>query len=96
MTRILFLAAIVSIPVFIFINVYQSYSFYMLQQEVYALEAEQKEYFELNKEALSSIALLKSLDRLEKVAVQTFGLSKLKSSQIIHVRLPNFSGGSND
>ena len=88
MKKLLFLIAVVSIPVLIFANVYQAYSFYIAAQEVRMLEAKQKDIFELNKEILSNIALLKSLGRLEDLATHKFGLVKLPDSRVLHVRLP--------
>ncbi|MBN1648591.1 MAG: hypothetical protein JW874_11220 [Spirochaetales bacterium] len=89
MKKVLFIIAVVSIPALIFANVYQVYAFYIYQQDVRVLEARQKEIFELNKEILSNIALLKSLDRLEDLATGKFGLVRLPDSRVLHVRLPD-------
>lgn len=94
MKKVIFLSAVVLIPAFIFLNIFQSYRFYDLKQEVAKMEANQKEVFELNKEILSNIALYKSLDRLEKAAVEKFGLEKIPEENVIHVRLPD--GGASD
>ena len=94
MKKIIFLSAVVLIPAFIFLNVFQNFRFYILEKEIAELEAEQKEKFELNKEILSNIALYKSLDRLEKAAVEKYGLVKIPEENVVHVRLPE--GGSQD
>ncbi len=95
MKKVIFLSAVVLIPAFIFLNVFQNYRFYVLKQEIAELEAKQKEEFELNKEILSNIALYKSLDRLEKAAVEKYGLEKIPEENVIHVRLPD-GGAQND
>ena len=96
MRKVVFLALAFSIPVLIFINVYQVYTFHLTQASVELLEVRQKEYFEMNKEILANIAIYKSLDRLEDSAINSFGLQKLKASQIIHVRLTNAKGAAGD
>ena len=88
MKKVFFMTAIVLIPFFIFVNIFQNYRFYILEQEIAELEADQKEKFELNKEILSNIALYKSLDRLEKAAIEKYGLVKMPEENVVHVRLP--------
>jgi cell division protein FtsL len=78
---------IISIPVFIFINVYQVYAYQRLEKEISILEAEQKEWVEKNKRSVAGIAVLSSPGRIDRLAEKEFGLSKIKPGRILRIEI---------
>lgn len=70
-------------PIFVFFAVFQVFRFQSLKQEIAVLEAEQKELFELNRDALSAAAVYSSPARLDLLAEQELGLSKIERDRIL-------------
>ncbi len=86
------LLIICSIPCFIFLNVWQVFTFDSLRTEVETLEEEQKEWFEENKKMIVGIEYLNSPYRVDKIAREKLELNKITSDRIIQVRIVKEKG----
>lgn len=88
MKKILLLLCLLSIPCLIFTNIWQSFSFEKLHQEITLLEQQQENSIESNKRAIASIAVLSSPARITKIAVTKLGLRKVDPEEILYMSLP--------
>jgi cell division protein FtsL len=88
MRRWYLLLLIVLIPVVAFANVWQVFRYKQLENCIKQLEAVQKEYIEKNKRLIAGIAVLQSPRRLEEIAREELGLSKLEPGRIIRIFIP--------
>jgi len=68
-----------------FFNVWQSFRFSYLSDEVGFLEKQQKEWLEMNKRVISGIAVLSSPARIEKIARDELGLSIPLPAQVLQI-----------
>ncbi len=80
--KMLLILAACMVPVFFFLQVLTSYQYQVLQREVSSLEREQKDWFEKNKKIIAGISVLRSPERIEKIARDELGLVKIDSSRI--------------
>ncbi len=80
--KILLILAASTVPVFFFLQVLTAYQYQMLEREVSALEQEQKDWFEKNKKIVAGISVLRSPERIEKIARDELGLRKIDASRI--------------
>lgn len=80
--RILFFVFVLSIPVFLFLQVVSAYQYSKLEQQVSELEQEQKEWFEKNKKLVAGISVLKAPERIEKIAQTELGLKRITSERV--------------
>ena len=80
--KMLLILAACMVPVFFFLQVLTSYQYQVLQREVSSLEREQKDWFEKNKKIIAGISVLRSPERIEKIARDELGLQKIDSSRI--------------
>jgi cell division protein FtsL len=83
--KIFLIAAACSIPVFFFLQVLSAYQYQSAEREVRALEREQRDWFEKNKKIIAGISVLRSPERIEKVARDELGLEKIDTSRIKHL-----------
>ena len=74
-----------SIPCLLAIDSMQARKYTKLEQEVVSLERKQKELVEQNKKLITSISILSSSDRIEKIAVENLGMRRAVSSEIIRI-----------
>lgn len=74
--------------VLLFLNVWQSFRYNQVVEEVVALEKEQKSLLELNKRLIAGTAVLSSPGRIDEIAKDELGLEKREPSDIIQVELP--------
>ncbi len=88
MKRFLTLVFILSIPVFVFVSVYQYYAYTALQDEVVRLEEVQEEKFEKNKRTVAGIAVFNSPQRIVKLAREVLGLLPIEPGKTIQIRIP--------
>lgn len=82
-----------SLPLFLFLNVWQTMRYRNLQKEIEDLEKTQVELIEKNKQALASLAFLASPERIEEIAIDELDLELLKRDNRIQIFLP---GGHKD
>ena len=78
---------ILSIPLFLGIVAWQSVQYRELDRNVRRLEASQEDWIESNKKLIAGIALLSSSGRIEQVAVNDLGLSKINPEYVLMVRI---------
>jgi len=76
-----------SIPLFLFIDGIQARRYSILKSEVIALEKEQAEVIEKNKDLITGISLLSCADRIEYYAANVLGMRLAESNEIIRVEM---------
>ena len=75
----------ITLPLFIFISLYQSSRFENLKKEVAELDEQQHEWFEENRKLVSSIAIYNSPTRISQLAKGKLLLSKDEERDIIKI-----------
>ncbi len=80
--KLLLIVAACTVPVFFFLQVMTAYQYQVLQRDVSALEKDQKDWLEKNKKIIAGISVLRSPERIEKIARDELGLRKIDSSRI--------------
>ncbi len=84
---------IILIPALLFLSVWQSYRYDMLNRDVSKLEQAQKDVFERNKKIVMGIEFLKSPFRINKIAEEDLEMKKAQPEQIIHIEVDNSGDG---
>jgi len=89
MTRLymLFYFFIFTIPLFLGVVAWQSFRYTELENNVRRLEADQKELVVENRKLIASIAVLSAPSRIEQIAVQDLGLTKILPEDVLQVRI---------
>jgi len=82
------LAAVILAVGMLFLNVWQSFRYNRIVNEVTALEREQKRLLELNKRLIAGTAVLSSPGRIDEIAKDELGLEKQDPTNIIRIELP--------
>lgn len=95
MNRKLRLLLIMTVPVFVFVNIYQTYSYQQLDQSVAKLENQQKAWLEHNKRIIAGIAVLSSPERISTIAKDKLDLKQEPLKPALRIRVPN-QGKTND
>lgn len=85
--RLLVFLCVLAVPIALFFNVWQSYRYAELSAEVNALEAEQREAFERNKRLIAGIAVLRSPERIARIAEEHLGLSREFPDRFVKVEV---------
>ena len=80
-------AFVLSIPLFLGIAAWQSVRYSKLERDVRRLEAAQEDLVENNKKLIAGIAVLSSSSRIEQVAVNDLGLSKMHPENVLQIRI---------
>lgn len=80
--KIVLVIAACTIPVFFFLQVLTAYQYQSLDHEVTQLEKDQKDWFEKNKKIVAGISVLRTPERIEKIATDELGLEKIESDQV--------------
>lgn len=76
---------VVTIPLLLFLNVWQGYRYEQMKREVARLEERQRAQLEENRRLLASIAVLGSPARIEKLAREELGLQRLEPRRMQRV-----------
>jgi cell division protein FtsL len=76
-----------TIPFFLGITAWQSSRYAALEQEVEQLEINQELWIESNKRLIAGIAVLSSPRRIEKIAREELGLSKIYPEHVLQIRI---------
>lgn len=76
-----------TLPVFLFLNVWQVYRYKNLENTIEHLEEEQQEWVEKNKRLIAGIAVLSSPERLAKLAEEDLDLEELPPGRLIRILL---------
>lgn len=91
------LAAALSVPVLLGINVAQAYRYTELKARIADLEDKQREWLENNKRLITAISALESPDRIGKAAAEELGLRQAGTEDILRVEVGHGkSDGSGD
>ena len=93
MRRYLYLYFIVlTIPLFMGLGVWQSHRYANLKQEINRLEEAQADWVESNKRLIAGIAVLSSPERIEHIAQNELGLSKIKPEDVLQIKIEGGKG----
>lgn len=95
MKRTLRLLVIMTIPAFVFVNIYQTYRYQTVGQSVALLERHEKSWLEQNKRIIAGIAVLSSPARIDQIAAGKLGLKQRTLEPTLRVTAPG-QGGSHD
>ena len=83
----LFYFFVLTIPIFLGVLAWQSFRYTELESSVRRLEADQKELVVENRKLIASAAVLSAPSRIEQIAVQDLGLSKILPENVLQVRI---------
>ncbi|MDR1319494.1 MAG: septum formation initiator family protein [Treponema sp.] len=93
MKRYLFLYFVVlTIPLFLGLNAWQSNRYIALQREIKRLEEAQAEWVESNRRLIAGIAVLSSPERIENIARKDLGLKKIEPEDVLQVKIGEGKG----
>ena len=84
--------AVVTIPLFLGLCVWQSNRYGNLRRELDRLEAAQTEWVESNKRLIAGIAVLSSPERIEHIAQNELELRKIRPEDVLQVRIAGGKG----
>ncbi|MEW5815234.1 MAG: cell division protein FtsL [Spirochaetota bacterium] len=86
MKKIVFLF-LFTVPLLVFLNVWQTFRFMQIKNEVVFLGNEQREWLERNKRMIAGIAVLDSPARLDQLAGQYLGLIRKKPGEMFKIQI---------
>jgi cell division protein FtsL len=79
--------AVITIPLFLGLVVWQSDRYRNLEQEILRLEQSQAEWVEGNKRLIAANAVLSSPQRIEHIAQKDLGLRKIRLENVLQVNI---------
>lgn len=94
MKKILTFLLVMLLPCFLFLEVWSSYVYDKLFDEIAVLEETQEELSEKNKRVISGIAIYNAPDRIEAIAKRDLDLEQIDNSRKIKVEMNE--GGRTD
>ena len=84
--RIIIVLIVMTIPLFLFLNAWQSFRYNDLYGEVKELERRQEELMEKNKALIVSIEIYKSPKRIDRLASGELGLHVASPSETMKIK----------
>jgi len=90
--HLFFYFLILSIPLLLGLLVWQSHKYQNLNGELARLEQTQAEWVESNKRLIAGIAEYSSPQRIEDIAVNQFGLKKIRPEYLLQVKITEGKG----
>jgi hypothetical protein len=87
MKKVLIAALLLVLPTLFFLNVRQAVRFEQLERRVKVLQGEQSDWLERNKRAIAAIEILTSPRRLDELATEDLGLTRIDAGRITVVRI---------
>jgi cell division protein FtsL len=94
MKRYLFVYFVaLTIPAILALVSWQSTRYLDLERKVVALEKEQEEWVESNNRLIAAIAVLSSSERIEYIAQNQLGLSRVQPEDVLQIKI---EGGEGD
>lgn len=78
---------VITIPLCLGFNAWQSAEYAEVSREIKQLEKMQTEWIESNKRLIAGIAMLSSSQRIEEIAVKELGLVKKTPEEIMQIRI---------
>ena len=88
MKKILPILAAALVPALIFLNVWQSFRYTRVREEIARLEALQKEWREANRRLIAGIAVYESPGRINALAEEELELEKAEPEDVEVIQLP--------
>jgi cell division protein FtsL len=79
--------AVITIPLFLALTVWQSVRYNALKQEMNRLEEAQADWVESNKRLIAGIAVLSSPERIENIAEKDLELRKIRPEDVLQVKI---------
>jgi len=92
MKKIVLAAAGLVVPGLLFLNSWQGYRYSRLSDDVGALEKQQQELLETNRDAIARIAYEQSPSRIEEKAQKDLGLQQIDQSRVTRVVIGGAAG----
>jgi cell division protein FtsL len=83
---------VLTIPLFLGLNAWQSNRYISLRREVKRLEEAQGEWVESNKRLIAGIAVLSSPERIEYIARTDLGLRKIQPEAVLQIKIREGKG----
>ena len=77
----------ITIPLFLAITATQSARYAALEREVRRIEREQETWIENNKRLMAAAALLASPSRIERIAREELGMTKMRPENVTQIRI---------
>ena len=87
--RLLTLVVALMIPIAVLVTTWSGLHRHLLAEELDALEQEQTEWLEQNKQLLASIAIHRSPRRIAELAERILGLVLINSEEVSYIDIPN-------
>lgn len=84
-----------TLPIFIFLNVWQVFHHRQVRAEIASLEAEQREWLENNKRVLAGITVLSSPERIDKIA-KDLALEQGPEEKVLYIFFDGNKKGDED
>jgi cell division protein FtsL len=81
----LFYFFVITIPLFLGMIAWQSARYSDLERQTRRLEADQEKWVEQNKRLIADIAVLTTLEKVERIAVNDLKLSKIRPENVLQV-----------
>ncbi len=81
------------VPGLLFLNAWQGYRYSELSDSVSALEKQQQQLLEANRDAIAQIAYEQSAQRVEQKALRDFGLAPTDPGHVTRVLIQGTSSG---
>ena len=85
-TITIFFAAL-TIPVFLWLTVWQSNRYISLKKELSRLERVQTDWLESNRRLIAGIAVLSSTERIEHIAVNDLNLRRIRPENVLQIKV---------
>jgi cell division protein FtsL len=83
---------VITIPVFLGLNAWQSSRYIALERETLRFEDAQEEWIESNKRLIGAIAVLSSSRRIEHIAKNDLELTKIEPEDVLQVKITGGKG----
>lgn len=83
--RVLYYTAVLLFPALLCLNVWQSYRFQQVEEQLVQLQEQQIDLLEKNKRALAALAVYSSPSRVGALVSESLDLKKMDSSDVIHI-----------
>jgi cell division protein FtsL len=91
--RYLFLyVAVITIPLFLGLTVWQSERYYRLKRELERLEQMQADWVQANKRLITGNAVLSSPQRIEHIAKNDLNLQKIRPENVLQIKIGGGKG----
>ncbi|MBN2051585.1 MAG: cell division protein FtsL [Spirochaetales bacterium] len=87
MRKILTALVILSLPLFLLLNVWQSFTYQQLESDIVDMEARQKKLLEENKRFIIAIEYLRAPARIEMIAEEQLEMQRIKPGEKLFIRV---------